>query len=96
MADPFFVIASTVDGTAVFDGGVVADGREAVVPGFGARPLCAGSRYIVMGSEHKYKSREDIRAARRRDETFRSKRMSFGEGGGWMEREGQVRSAKKW
>ena len=39
MTDPSFVITSTVDGTAVFDGGVVADGREAVVPGFGARTL---------------------------------------------------------
>ena len=44
----FFVVASTVDGIAVLNEGVVADGRE-VVPGFRARALVLPEEY---GQDH--------------------------------------------
>jgi len=48
------VIATAVDGIVVLDEGVVADGREAIVPGVGTRTLilsrrgCDGIRHVVM------------------------------------------------
>ena len=68
----FFVVAGTVDGIIVLDEGVVADGREAVVPGVGTRTLilsrrgCDGIRHVVMedekGKSHKV-SKEGCRRA---------------------------------
>ena len=51
------VVATAVDGIVVLDEGVVADGRDAVVPGVGTRTLilsrrgCDGIRHVVMEDE---------------------------------------------
>ena len=53
----FVVVAATVDSIVVLDEGVVADGREAVVPGVGTRTLilsrrgCDGIRHVAMEDE---------------------------------------------
>ena len=65
------VVATAVDGIVVLDEGVVADGREAVVPGVGTRTLilsrrgCDGIRHVAMEDE-KGKSTKVSKERRRR------------------------------
>ena len=65
------VVAAAVDGIVVLDEGVVADGRDTVVPGVGTRTLilsrsgCDGIRHVVMADE-KGKSNKVTKERRRR------------------------------
>ena len=79
-----FVVAAAVDGIVVLDEGVVADGRDAVVPEVGTRTLilsrrgCDGIRHVVMEDE-KGKSNKVSKERR-------STRGLVGEKKSWRER----------
>ena len=60
----FFVVASTVDGIAVLNEGVVADGRE-VVPGFGVRALVLSEEYVQDHSTSSWGTSTNISRAKR-------------------------------
>ena len=81
-----FIVAAAVDGIVVLDEGVVADGREAVVPGVGTRTLilsrrgCDGIRHVVMEDE-KGKSNKVSKERRSTRGLVREKKS--GREGGW-------------